>query len=206
MYDIIELNGKLVSDLREIAKELEIAKYEGLKKQELIYKILDHQALNPSDELLKKEQKERKSKGKRKRVRHDGPEKVATTDATERAYSEPVSKSAEKIEKELFPADGSKKDKGGKGKDVPAPAGGLEGEVLSKPQDKQEHKPRHDNRDGGELDIGEKIQAKLGKGNRSHDNQDHGQHGGRYFSIYGKLWYFHWTASLILTSSPSSRP
>ncbi len=59
MYDIIELNGKLVTDLREIAKELEISKYEGLKKQELIYKILDHQALNPSEELLKKEQTDR---------------------------------------------------------------------------------------------------------------------------------------------------
>ena len=43
MYDIIELNGKLVAELKEIAKELNIEKYEGLKKQDLIYQILDHQ-------------------------------------------------------------------------------------------------------------------------------------------------------------------
>ncbi|HEX8516580.1 MAG TPA: transcription termination factor Rho [Bacteroidia bacterium] len=47
MYDIIELNSKLVGELKEIAKNLNIPKYEALKKQELVYKILDHQAINP---------------------------------------------------------------------------------------------------------------------------------------------------------------
>lgn len=48
MYDIIELNNKLVGELKEIAKSMNIPKHEALKKQELIYKILDHQAINPS--------------------------------------------------------------------------------------------------------------------------------------------------------------
>jgi transcription termination factor Rho len=48
MYDIIELNNKLVGELKDIAKNLHIPKYETLKKQELIYKILDHQAINPT--------------------------------------------------------------------------------------------------------------------------------------------------------------
>lgn len=48
MYDIIELNNKLVAELKEIAKELNIDKYEGLKKQDLIYRILDQQALSPA--------------------------------------------------------------------------------------------------------------------------------------------------------------
>jgi transcription termination factor Rho len=47
MYDIIELNGKLLTELKQIAKELNIQKTNNLKKQDLIYKILDHQALNP---------------------------------------------------------------------------------------------------------------------------------------------------------------
>ncbi|HNV50089.1 MAG TPA: transcription termination factor Rho [Bacteroidales bacterium] len=47
MYDIIELNAKLLPDLREIAKELNITKINNLKKQDLIYKILDQQAINP---------------------------------------------------------------------------------------------------------------------------------------------------------------
>jgi transcription termination factor Rho len=47
MYDIVELNGKLVGELREIAKELQVPKVEKLLKQDLIYKILDQQALIP---------------------------------------------------------------------------------------------------------------------------------------------------------------
>lgn len=47
MYDIIELNSKKVAELREIAKEMDIKRAEKLKKQELVYIILDEQALRP---------------------------------------------------------------------------------------------------------------------------------------------------------------
>jgi len=53
MYDIIELNEKLVSELKEIAKDLNIGKYEKLKKQDLIYQILDTQAMLPTKEAPK---------------------------------------------------------------------------------------------------------------------------------------------------------
>ncbi|RKD88328.1 transcription termination factor Rho [Mangrovibacterium diazotrophicum] len=49
MYDIIELSRKLLPDLREIAKELKIKKIESYKKQDLIYKILDTQAILASE-------------------------------------------------------------------------------------------------------------------------------------------------------------
>jgi transcription termination factor Rho len=45
MYDIIELNGKKVAELREIAQKLGIEQSEKLKKQELVYGILDGQAI-----------------------------------------------------------------------------------------------------------------------------------------------------------------
>jgi transcription termination factor Rho len=48
MYDILELNEMLLPDLREVAKNMQIKKAEGLKKQELIYKILDQQAIDAS--------------------------------------------------------------------------------------------------------------------------------------------------------------
>ena len=47
MYDILDLNSKKVAELREIADKLSISKPEKLKKQDLVYKILDEQALNP---------------------------------------------------------------------------------------------------------------------------------------------------------------
>jgi transcription termination factor Rho len=53
MYDIIDLNSKLVGELREIAKELNIPKFEALKKQELVYKILDHQAMSGAKDSTK---------------------------------------------------------------------------------------------------------------------------------------------------------
>jgi transcription termination factor Rho len=46
MYDILELSKKLLPELKDIAKELNIKKAESLKKQDLIYKILDQQALD----------------------------------------------------------------------------------------------------------------------------------------------------------------
>jgi transcription termination factor Rho len=45
MYDILELNKKLLPELRDIAKGLQIKRVESLKKQDLIYKILDQQAI-----------------------------------------------------------------------------------------------------------------------------------------------------------------
>ena len=47
MYDIIELNDKLVPELKEIARLMNIPNYDDFRKQDLIYKILDQQALNP---------------------------------------------------------------------------------------------------------------------------------------------------------------
>ncbi|MBG14948.1 MAG: transcription termination factor Rho [Crocinitomicaceae bacterium] len=53
MYDILDLNGKKVAELREIAEKLNISKAEKLKKQDLVYKILDEQALIPSKNEIK---------------------------------------------------------------------------------------------------------------------------------------------------------
>jgi transcription termination factor Rho len=49
MYDILELSKKLVPELRDIAKDLQISKFDTLKKQDLIYKILDQQAISFSE-------------------------------------------------------------------------------------------------------------------------------------------------------------
>jgi transcription termination factor Rho len=46
MYDILTLNDLLLSELREIAKKFDIKDAEQQKKQDLIYKILEHQAVS----------------------------------------------------------------------------------------------------------------------------------------------------------------
>jgi transcription termination factor Rho len=56
MFEISKLKEKKLSELQEIAEELKISKYKTLKKLDLVYKILDHQASNPGDkELVKKD-------------------------------------------------------------------------------------------------------------------------------------------------------
>ena len=47
LYSKEELNLLLLSDLRPIAERLKVARFKSLSKEELIYKILDQQAVNP---------------------------------------------------------------------------------------------------------------------------------------------------------------
>ena len=54
MYTIEELNLRLLSELKEIAEELGVKNYKRLSKKDLIYKILDQQAILPDSELPKK--------------------------------------------------------------------------------------------------------------------------------------------------------
>ena len=49
MFEISKLKEKKLSELQEIADELKISKYKTLKKLDLVYKILDHQASNPDE-------------------------------------------------------------------------------------------------------------------------------------------------------------
>jgi transcription termination factor Rho len=99
MYDILELNKKLVSELKEIATDLNIKKIESLRKQDLIYKILDQQAIKASEDN-KKGEKESTPSSKRPRVRK--AEKVASkkeeTTADE-TVSEPQKTETEKPKK-----------------------------------------------------------------------------------------------------------
>lgn len=45
MYEITQLNDKLVSELKEIAQRIGVKGYNKMTKQDLVYKILDEQAL-----------------------------------------------------------------------------------------------------------------------------------------------------------------
>jgi len=73
MYIKSELESKLVSELKAIANQLNIPKADKLEKGEIIYKILDFQAANPTSETLNKE----KSSAKPRRGR---PKKSYTSD------------------------------------------------------------------------------------------------------------------------------
>ena len=54
MYNIEELRIRLLSELKEIAEELGVKNSKSLKKDELVYAILDQQAIIPEQALPKK--------------------------------------------------------------------------------------------------------------------------------------------------------
>ncbi len=57
MLDILQLNDMLVPELREIAEKINLKGYKRLSKQDLIYKILDQQALSGEASSEQKEEK-----------------------------------------------------------------------------------------------------------------------------------------------------
>jgi transcription termination factor Rho len=78
MYDILELNKKLLAELKQIAKDLNINKVDAYRKQDLIYKILDTQAIVASE--TKSARKKGSSSGEKEAAkrtedsRDDGPQ------------------------------------------------------------------------------------------------------------------------------------
>lgn len=54
MYNIEELRIRLLSELKEIAEELGVKNHKTLKKDDLVYAILDQQAITPEQALPKK--------------------------------------------------------------------------------------------------------------------------------------------------------
>jgi transcription termination factor Rho len=90
MYDILQLNDMLVPELLDIAEQLKIPNAKKLDKQELVYKILDKQAVMAS--AVKNGSTD--DKGKRKRV-----VKTTTANATEEA--DVVSGDDKPVRKEL---------------------------------------------------------------------------------------------------------
>ena len=78
MYNIIQLNDKELSELQSIAKELGIKNAESMKKDELVYGILDEQAIvNASKRNTNKENESQPRKRSRVSVKKEG-DKVYT--------------------------------------------------------------------------------------------------------------------------------
>ena len=79
MYDILQLNDMLVPELLDIAEQLKIPNAKKLSKQDLVYKILDGQAIKASE----KKPSDGDDKHKRKRII-----KTSTSLSTEEAIVE----------------------------------------------------------------------------------------------------------------------
>jgi transcription termination factor Rho len=88
MYDILQLNDMLVPELLDIAEQLKIPSAKKLDKQELVYKILDRQAIVSSEKSEAPGEKP-----KRKRII-----KTSTANSSEEAFVESGDDKAKKLE------------------------------------------------------------------------------------------------------------
>lgn len=94
-YNILELNEKLLPELQSIAEELGITKVGSLKKEELVYRILDEQAISfagihvekMKEKEAKKAEQNRPESG-RKRGRPSKAAKAAEAEARAKAAGE----------------------------------------------------------------------------------------------------------------------
>ena len=104
MLDILQLNDMLVPELREIAEKLEIKSYKRLSKQDLIYKILDHQALSGGEKSTSaKETPKTDDKPKRRRSSN-----ASNTSKKEETKTEAKEKEEVKAEEKPKPRRGRK--------------------------------------------------------------------------------------------------
>ena len=151
MYDILELNKKLVSELRQIAKDLNVKKADSLRKQDLVYKILDQQAINATEETepVKKERRNpakssvnddtkkskastaRDTKNKEDNISEDFSSKTKNEEKSRRSKREPRAKDNKREEKQS-----NEKSAEANGKEVRPPE--------EERKDKRQQKPRQD--------------------------------------------------------------
>lgn len=114
MYNIIQLNDKNLSELQTIAQELGIKKTSSYKKEELVYKILDEQAIvgaskKANAERIKEENGEDKKKRSRVSVKKDNNKVFSTNNGApspkeEQKEAVKVEKTPKKAEKALSAA------------------------------------------------------------------------------------------------------
>ena len=98
MYNKNELSEKAHIELVKIAEELKISRAMKLTKEELVYKILDHQAANPIEETKNKETAAPKQRRARLKPTPIAESNVSTTAPKAKA---PTKKTTKKVEKQV---------------------------------------------------------------------------------------------------------
>jgi len=99
MFDISDLKAKKLPELQEIAKGINVPKFRSLKKLDLVYKILDVQAADPSKVAVVGETKEAAPKApapKTAAPRKPHPQKPKTAPASEQAAKAKDDKAGDK--------------------------------------------------------------------------------------------------------------
>ena len=129
MYNIIQLNEKDLSELQEIAKELGLKKTSALKKEELVYKILDEQAIKSASQKANDRQPKKRARisvkkegdkvytaTKDKALKLEANTPVLQTRTVSKEFAETSSTPVETVENPVAPAVTEEKPKAKRGR------------------------------------------------------------------------------------------
>lgn len=147
MYKIEELNDRLLSELKEIAESLGIKNYKKAAKKDLVYKILDEQAINPQPAAERKAEEQKKEKTSDK----PAPKKAAKADKKSKSTDDLLG--SFNLEAASKPKNGDAKEKSEKPEGESKEQEKTEAKAESKeraPREKEERKDRGDRQDRGE--------------------------------------------------------
>ena len=147
MYTIDDLNVRLLSELKEIADKLGVSNYKKLPKKDLVYKILDQQAINP-DIKIEEEPAEKPKRVKRENVK-------------EKSTEEPEQSSEDLLESFKIEVDES-----------PTSFEKEDGEEEKSPDKKEPRKPRADKRPKEPREPREKKSERSERGDRAEKDAD----------------------------------
>ena len=170
MYTIDELKVRLLSELKEIAEAMGLKNYKKLAKQDLIYAILDQQAVTPESELPKKaeepakeEKREKKPAKKEKsaeasdgaKPRRRKRQNVTEVEATDSPKAEEAA--AESKEEAKAPEAPAAKAEESKEANAPKEKENKEGEKKFDRNDRNDRKDRRDNKRNNKSNFNQSI-------------------------------------------------
>ncbi|MBO4536884.1 MAG: transcription termination factor Rho [Bacteroidales bacterium] len=137
MLDIIELSNKSQDDLVAIAKELKVHKPESLAKDDLVYAILDQQAIVSNEDPKKRARKNQKKKSDKNNTAEAAPAPEAPAAAAEAAPAPAEKKKRGRPKKNAAPAEAAP----AQPETAPKPAEAPADKPAEKQAEKQAEKP-----------------------------------------------------------------
>jgi len=164
MYDILQLNEMLVPELKDIAEKLSLKSYKRLSKQDLIYKILDHQAVTGGNGASSEAKEEKPAAKAKPAPKKRAPKKPAAKKAVKTEEKVEANAKEENVQKVEAPVEKESKDKNDSW------------DARDNKRDKNENKDSRDNR----KDNRDSRDNRDNRDNRgSRDNNRNDNRGGR---------------------------
>jgi transcription termination factor Rho len=173
MYDILQLNDMLVPELLDIAEQLKIVGAKKLEKQELVYKILDKQALTSKD--TKSDGDDDKPKRKRiiKTTTANSTEEAIVESGDDKPKKQEVKKDARKKEEKpvVLKKVGKKKEEEQEEAPAPVAKAGPRIQPAANERPPRQERPERTDQGRAEQGRGEQGRGDQGRGDQGRTEQ-----------------------------------